>query len=358
MLKSIDIKALKSFKSKTVSLNALTLLSGLNNSGKSTIVQSIRMFGRASKGLSPLLGGLGDVYELRSKLSAQNESIQVQVEFDSGEFSTLKLSNNGICETPTRCPEILYVGADRFGPRASLPLSGKLDPIPRLGDSGEFVIEYIQAFIDNNYIVPEELEHENSEGVAFEYALNGWLSEIAPGVEFEFSTHNKADVSSLEVNSFRPTNVGFGLSYTLPVIAASLGMASYLKNNSTHEAWIQGWENKKSLDGRLLIVENPEAHLHPQGQTAMGRLLALVAASGVQVVVETHSDHVMDGIRLAIMESLISSDLVTFHYLSKDNDGLTQIITPKIDSNAKVDAWPDGFFDQTLKNRAKLAKRR
>lgn len=48
----------------------------------------------------------------------------------------------------------------------------------------------------------------------------------------------------------------------------------------------------------LVILENPEAHLHPRGQTEMGKLIASVAHSGCQVIVETHSDHLFDGIRI------------------------------------------------------------
>ena len=79
----------------------------------------------------------------------------------------------------------------------------------------------------------------------------------------------------------RPTNMGFGVSYALPVITAGLLAPA----------------------GSLLVVENPEAHLHPAGQSRVGRFLAHLAASGVQVVAETHSDHVLNGVRLAAVEA-------------------------------------------------------
>ncbi|WDZ73574.1 AAA family ATPase [Vibrio harveyi] len=50
--------------------------------------------------------------------------------------------------------------------------------------------------------------------------------------------------------------------------------------------------------GGLVIIENPEYHLHPKGQSYLGRLIALTAEAGVQVIVETHSDHLINGMRL------------------------------------------------------------
>ena len=74
--------------------------------------------------------------------------------------------------------------------------------------------------------------------------------------------------------------MGFGVTYSLPIILSGL----------------------IAKEKGLLIVENPEAHLHPAGQSRMGVFLAWLAGKGVQVLVETHSDHIINGIRRAIAE--------------------------------------------------------
>lgn len=74
---------------------------------------------------------------------------------------------------------------------------------------------------------------------------------------------------------FTAQNVGFGISYVLPIVLALV----------------------KAKKGELIILENPEAHLHPRGQRKMGELIARAAQGGVQVIVETHSDHILNGIR-------------------------------------------------------------
>jgi len=128
-----------------------------------------------------------------------------------------------------------------------------------------------------------------------------------------------------------------------------LGMAADLRD-------AYNLELKLEFEG-IVLLENPEAHLHPKCQTAMGRLIALAAASGVQVVVETHSDHLMDGIRIAVKQQELAADKTVFHYFSLDQDGVSNVESPKLDSKGKLDYWPKGFFDQTMKNRAILAQR-
>lgn len=354
MISSISLRAFKSLPNKTISISSLTVLSGLNNSGKSSIIQAIRMYDLAAKGGSPLLEGHGSISEIRSKFSTKDEPIEVIVEaVDKGKH-TLTLSE-GACTHPSFSPVFSYIGAGRLGPQTVLPLRRSIEELPYIGEKGEFVFDFMQKMGDA--IIPEKLRHPESQGVTLAFELAGWLSEIAPGVVIELSTDHKADFARAEYDSFRPANVGFGLSYTLPILTAVLGMAASAPSAGWEEGWGDRWEQQRSSNGTLLVVENPEAHLHPQGQTAMGRLLALAASCGVQIVTETHSDHLIDGIRIAVKESLIKAEDVSLHFLSKSKEGLSEIVSPTINDSGKLDYWPDGFFDQTLKNRATLARR-
>lgn len=357
MITEIKIKGFKSFVDKSIPLANLTLLAGLNNSGKSSVIQAVRMYLAALNGETPLLNGHGEVPDLRSSFVSVSNDISILLNFKDGQHGEMTLSDHSV-NKPEIGPEFFYVGADRHGPQSFLPLNLSLDARPRVGDRGEFVFDFVTKLEEYGYLLPETLRHPESQGKTFEFVLQGWLTEIAPGVDFSFSTNKKADISHAEVDSYRPTNVGFGLSYTLPIIAATLGAAAYAPKVAEQDNWVSEWEQLKADNGVLLILENPEAHLHPKGQTAMGRMIALAAACGVQIVVETHSEHVMDGIRIAVKQGLMKSENVRFHYLSKGRNGLTQVDTPKLDDNGKLDSWPEGFFDQTLKNRAILAKRK
>ncbi len=64
------------------------------------------------------------------------------------------------------------------------------------------------------------------------------------------------------------------------------------------------------------IPEQGTLHLHPQGQAKMGELLGLCTADGVQILVETHNDHVLKGIRLAVKNGSLKADDVRLCYFT------------------------------------------
>jgi predicted ATPase len=131
--------------------------------------------------------------------------------------------------------------------------------------------------------------------------------------------------TSVDSDFHRPVHVGFGLTQVLPIIVAAL---SARKND-------------------ILLIENPEVHLHPAAQALMGGFLAEVACSGVQVVIETHSDHVLNGIRLAAKNGAIAPEKVALHFFDLAEGEMSSTVTsPKLDKNGRLDQWPEGFFDE------------
>lgn len=162
--------------------------------------------------------------------------------------------------------------------------------------------------------------------------MEAWLGEISPGTKIEVESHLGIDLVSLKYsyglsNPYRSTNVGFGITYTLPIIVAILSATS----------------------DTLILLENPEAHLHPKGQSKMGELIALATSCGVQIIVETHSDHVLNGIRKAVRYNKIKAQDVQLHYFNRyfqKGQAITEIISPRIYQDGGIDKWPDGFFDQ------------
>ena len=154
--------------------------------------------------------------------------------------------------------------------------------------------------------------------------IDGGKIDLAPTrdlISLRYSFGIEKQLSS----DYRATNTGFGLSYTLPVLVAILS----------------------AKPGALLLFENPESHLHPKGQAKIGELMAKAANCGVQIVVETHSDHVLNGIRVAVRKGLLPPENVCLHFFERHADkACSEIISPIMDRNGRIDRWPDYFFDE------------
>ena len=136
----------------------------------------------------------------------------------------------------------------------------------------------------------------------------------------------------------RATNMGFGVTYALPLILAGL----------------------VALPGGILLVESPEAHLHPAGKSRMGVFLASLAGKGVQILVETHSDHVLNGLRRAVAEfGFLNAAGTAIHWFGGFKDGdADRVATLAIGESGTVSDWPRGFFDQYQVDVASLGRLR
>ena len=161
------------------------------------------------------------------------------------------------------------------------------------------------------------------------HQVRGRMQEFFPGCDLRVTPIEGASAVSLRLRSNvrsdfqRPQNVGFGLTQLFPILVAVLAAAK----------------------GDVVLIENPEVHLHPQAQQRIGTLLGRVASSGVQIIVETHSDHVLNGVRIAAKTNVIASSNVAVHFFSPDNGAFTPK-SPKLDADGRLDSWPEGFFDQ------------
>jgi predicted ATPase len=313
------------------------LLAGLNSSGKGTVLQALRMWSKVD-----LLPGYGTDEDLRSSLGGFY-SINVTLDNNrSGVLldSDLKIDTDGVPEIKILALQqpIYYLGAERLGPRTSLPLRVDLND-GHVGEQGELVVDVLQLHMVRSGI-PEKLRAKDIKAAGFRDNIEAWLREISPGVEFQYHTMKEADLGRTEFSRHRPANVGFGLSYVLPILTSVLSIAS---------------DTTKKIRGEdaflpVLLLENPEAHLHPRGQTIMGKFLAYAAASGVQCIIETHSEHIFNGIRLAIKEKqLLAQDAVGYFFSYSFSEEKSAVQAIFFEESGMCDNWPNGFFDESEK---------
>ena len=404
MIEQITVSNYKLFKRPTnIPLRGLNLLTGINGKGKSTILQifliinqsvmSNRSTNKLSlNGMNVKLGSLDDVKnrdtpfseDIKFKFTLGNSSLEYILNGSAPESSELLVKevvildannkysffrdndisyairdltgniNCGIVLQDLLVPKsswmgvgeqdfstifsllnVHYVSADRSGPKNYYE-NKTLSSFASVGALGENTVNLLhQKGTDK---VSEELlkgyarlfkQNIDDLSITIEDNVNYWMSKIFQGASIQVEPIKGEDLLRLRIKSdekgayFKPTNVGYGFSYSLPILVAGL----------------------IAKPGEILIVENPEAHLHPFAQSIIAKFLCMVSAAGVQVLIESHSEHVLNGIRVSIKDSILSESDVNVLYFHKNEERYYQAI--EVDRWGGIDNWPSNFFDQS-----------
>jgi predicted ATPase len=109
--------------------------------------------------------------------------------------------------------------------------------------------------------------------------------------------------------------------------------------------------------GSLVLLEHPEHRLHPSLAAKLGGQIARAADRGVQIIVETHSDHILNGIKVAVHGGQIKPEAVGFFYfqaVERQGRRVIEVESPSINRRGRMDRYPDGFFDQWDKDLEQL----
>ncbi|MBD0417909.1 DUF3696 domain-containing protein [Streptomyces sp. TRM S81-3] len=366
MLDLLTLTNFKAFAQQELRLAPFTLLTGLNSSGKSSVLQALALLRQSyeSGDLAPVGGRvaglllneelvqLGTGQDVRHE--AYNDStgphIGLAVEGDGAtarwtavyerEADHLELLPSE-AQDPRDPSELLpslfgpgfqYLKADRVSPQVSYPRSHHaVTTRGFLGAHGEHTVNYLRTHQDEP-VVGEALRLPDAASATLLAQTEAWMQRLCPGVRLVAEDIHGTDAVRLgyhfgsgfsESNQYRPTNVGFGLTYVLPIVVACLA----------------------ARPGSLVLLENPEAHLHPQGQTWMAYLACAAAASGAQIVMETHSDHVLNGLRLQVKNDRLAADGTAVHYFRRKGQ-TTEVVSPVIGPEGTLSEWPEGFFDE------------
>lgn len=360
MIEFINIQNFKTLLNNSFGLGSLNVFSGLNGMGKSTLVQSLLLLRQSFERNTLKNNGLllnGDYVNIGTgKDALSNHSDEEKIvfivkwseleeithfEFDylpdsdllpqstsvnADDFSSLSLFNT----------HFQYLGAERLGPQNQYGMSDfNVRVLKSLGCRGEYTAHFIAVHGAKDLEI-QALVHPKAKSLSLLANVEAWMSDITPGLKIKAVAHPQYNSVSLSyafnqgletTEDLKPQNVGFGLSYVLPVVTSILS----------------------ANRGDLLIIENPESHLHPAGQALMGRLCAIAASNGVQLIVESHSDHFLNSIRVAVKKKVIMPNEVKLFFLQRNIHRPThasEVLSPNIDENGRINCWPDGFFDQ------------
>lgn len=343
----LTIDGYKCFKDKhEFNLNNITLFTGANSAGKSSVIQSL-LFAKllsetsvedAESGIIPLslmnkkyaleLGGYNDIINRQTNTGDITFSlcdIDFRVKADNNEDDNVKyvqfsmLSENKSALKDLFAKGLVYLCADRMAPHYEYQETDHNEVCDCHGSNVGDVF-----YNHQNDDVTSLRSYNLSNNTKLLILLDEWCNYIFPGTAIRVEKTGSQMYKLKERNDVAP-NVGFGITYALPIIVSGLTLP----------------------EGGMLIVENPEAHLHAKAQSNMGYFLARMAAAGVRVIIETHSEHIVNGIRRMIVEGkteMSHGDMTIYFFQNKDGEKNIKEIT--MDKNGNLSAFPKDFFDQ------------
>lgn len=361
MIESVSLQNFKCFSEKEdIKMTRITILYGHNGRGKSSLSQALLLVGQTMKKQNDLdqliivgdhveLDSFDDIKTKRSGLDEvkfwfETEKEKLEMGFSPfadkpqlGRLSTLVFNGEDRFETQTTnsadatndggkvafstsdisilqlLKSITYISAGRLGPVNDMLRNDSLSP-NNIGTKGENLLN--------------ALSHQSK---AFVDYVGHCLSRIMKGAAVKIPDASATRLELL-LNSrdgdemFHPVNVGFGYSYVLPVIVGTL----------------------LAEKGSLLIVENPEAHLHPGAQSRiMEFLIEQSLKKDLQLIIETHSDHVVNGMRISMKRGVLKpSDSVIQHFAFAEDTSAPVITRITSDFLGNLSDYPEDFQDE------------
>lgn len=370
MITEVSLEKFKCFKnSESIALSRINLFAGSNGRGKSSFLQALLLIAQSmdvDKRLNHIeINGkfveLGTFQDIVSR--GEGASINISFKTDDKEENEVKLVLTPYSSKPQWCrlariglpgkelveeigsatgenasktPKTLgatstiaglaqlhnvyYISADRKGPTDFAKQNDNRED-NQIGIHGEYIINL--------------LAHK---GQAFVSKVSSAISEILLGASLSVQTTDtdylRFTIDSInDSTGFRPSNVGFGYSYILPIITTILF----------------------AEEGSKIFIENPEAHLHPGAQSRLTEFMIKHASlKNLQLYIETHSDHVINCLRISISNKLIKRTDAKIIYFSRDEGNNPLVSQINIDSQGNLSDYPDGFMDEWGNQMAQL----
>ena len=218
-----------------------------------------------------------------------------------------------------------YLGPIRETPKVNYdPNTTRSDVGPR----GEYTAFVLNEIGRTRYLVP--LADGTEQRVALISAVNNWLQFFGLANQAKTVDNGRLGIGlSLSLinggHEVDLTSVGVGVSQVLPVIVACL----------------------MAKPGSITLIEQPELHLHPKLQMDLADFLLACCKSGRQLIIETHSEHLVNRLRRRIAEdeSGATKEIVGILF-AEQKDGITRYQSPAITDFGGIGSdWPDGFLD-------------
>lgn len=365
MIREITLDNFKTFDNETFTIAPLTLITGINGMGKSSIIQSLLLLKQnyeikyiPTKNCMLLKQDFIDLEsaenlcyfkadERKVSITIVDENTMEHVQnnyswkldasvADKTELPYTYTGPDKLDSLSLFSPDFIFLEAERWGPRREYEKRYERTYNTKLGIQGELTPAYLNNALNTNLeigLLGMKNHHLLKDSTQLTENVNAWMSQIMK-LPMKTVTNSISDTKvKLEYKfegsigkSFSALQVGFGLTFVLPIIVALL----------------------QARKGDLITIENPEAHLHPAAQVELGLMIAQAVKNGVQVIVESHSDHILNSLRLARKTDILQEEDVNLIFAQRDfksGTGISFIDEIKIKNNGKLTARPEYFFD-------------
>ena len=375
MITQLHLKNFKSHADSKLELSNLNIFTGMNGIGKSSIIQTLLLL-RQSNGRRLLRRGLdlnGDLCSIGVAKDAiyqfaeDSDNIDIALtssknlykwSFNAGPSflsDTFVKSNNAntynLEDIALFNNHFQYISAFRNGPvndydkdTSSVEL---LEQISRKEGRCELVAHFLYHFKNNH--VADAIKRNSDSDSLLKNQVEEWMREVSTNINihvnpmdtsFQINYSFNRGKNLVKTDEMRSSNIGFGVSYVLPIVVAILKACTVGKDNLASKR-----DNLASKS--LIIIENPEAHIHPSGQAKLMELICRAAKLGVQFIIETHSDHIVNGLLVGVKKALLNADKAKVYYLGRDETKHATTVHPlEVLEGGKIRKPPAGFFDQ------------
>ncbi|AYN03747.1 DUF3696 domain-containing protein [Flavobacterium sp. 140616W15] len=378
MIKQIELTNFKSHKNTILDIRNLTVFCGSNGVGKSSAMQAILLiresylsdskFEYLDLKSNPItIGSAKDViyqfanenqikigietdlnkleYTFVSKVSELSKTMMSKAADTEHIYDREKLSSENLFNKHCQ-----FISAARLGPQAIYQKDDVVvdiyNQISVIEGRSEHFVHYLM--VNKDRTVLPELRNLSTDAEDLFYQTSAWEKEISSNVnivvedlgnlgyelKYQFATESQDGKTDI----FRSINVGFGLSYVMPILVAILSAPA----------------------GSLLLIENPEAHIHPNGQAKLAELIALASQAGIQIILETHSDHIINGLLVNCKKFEdkglgIDKDNISIYHFTRNEEEHSSVPNKiEIKEGGIMTKTPKGFFDQFTIDRKTL----
>lgn len=214
-----------------------------------------------------------------------------------------------------------YIGPLRETPQRQYSLQ---DICSDIGVKGENTANFLGQFYNRSVdtFLPNCISKETT-------TLGNAVKEWATFLGIEKLTIDNSDIPGVKITQINIgdqniVDVGFGISQVLPILVEGLSIHT----------------------GDTLILEQPEIHLHPKMQMEMTDFLISLAKQEKNLIVETHSDHVINRLVRRALEDSALKNIIQIYFIEKDFSNCSTLTKVDIDETLGIDNAPIGFFDQ------------